>query len=419
MKFKIKHFGPIVEGFTDHEYMDIRGVSLFIGSQGTGKSSVAKALSTLIWIEKALIRKDFTVKQLQSPGRFKSHFSFHNIKNYFQDTTELEYIGEVYRIHYKGEKDLSVAEVQRDADVYIPKIMYVPSERNLLSAYPKPTALSGLVPSLTTFLEEYENAKHFLDSSVDLPISSDTSFSYDRLNDTSSIIRKENKTKLSEASSGYQSIVPLFLVSRHLSNQLRNRVSVSELLNRNDWMSYMKVNMKRAMNMQNELNMLFNRNLKSKKDEKAVQKLSEKLINRYIPSCFINIVEEPEQNLFPDSQIRIMFQLLSYMNFSEKNQLIITTHSPYLINALSLAVACRQASEKTDAESNIRKKLSEIVPQHAWLAPDNYTVYKLDELGNIFLLDSIDGLPSDDNDLNNYLGQFNDQFGDILELGEL
>ncbi|MBO4372301.1 MAG: AAA family ATPase, partial [Bacteroidales bacterium] len=52
----------------------------------------------------------------------------------------------------------------------------------------------------------------------------------------------------------------------------------------------------------------------------------------------LNIIEEPEQNLFPSSQRKMLNALLEFNNSVEENQLIITTHSPYIINYLMLAI---------------------------------------------------------------------------------
>ncbi|MBK9482198.1 MAG: ATP-binding protein [Bacteroidetes bacterium] len=70
-------------------------------------------------------------------------------------------------------------------------------------------------------------------------------------------------------------------------------------------------------------------------NEKAIQ--VKKIDAKYLNTCFLNIVEEPEQNLFPSSQHLILNSLLAVNNTTEANKLIMTTHSPYLINYLTLA----------------------------------------------------------------------------------
>ena len=67
MKLSIKNFGPITSGFVKEEFMEIADFTMIIGPQGSGKSTIAKVLSTLMWIEKALVRGDFTEKELKLP----------------------------------------------------------------------------------------------------------------------------------------------------------------------------------------------------------------------------------------------------------------------------------------------------------------------------------------------------------------
>ena len=64
-RIKIENFGPIKAGcIATDGWIDIKKVTLFIGNQGSGKSTVAKVISTFTWIEKALIRGDFNKANL-------------------------------------------------------------------------------------------------------------------------------------------------------------------------------------------------------------------------------------------------------------------------------------------------------------------------------------------------------------------
>lgn len=61
-RIRIKNFGPIRQGRLDNDgWLDIKNVSVFIGNQGSGKSCVAKLISTFMWIEKALVRSDYAI----------------------------------------------------------------------------------------------------------------------------------------------------------------------------------------------------------------------------------------------------------------------------------------------------------------------------------------------------------------------
>lgn len=413
MKLSIKNFGPITSGFVEEEFMEIADFTMIIGPQGSGKSTIAKVLSTLMWIEKALIRGDFTEKELKLPGRFRSRFDYHTIKSYFSDDSVMEYIGSMYHIVYRGESKLHVERMTNSERTSIPKIMYVPSERNFISVLPKPSLISDLPQSFAAFLDEYDKARKDLNGDLALPIN-DVFFSYDRLNDISWVKRHNNRTRLSQAASGFQSLIPLFLVSTYLAKQYTSERQSVE----NDITSNLGHNVglsnEDLTRIRSEMQELL---AKNPNDTRLMNMLNSLLASR-VPSYFINIVEEPEQNLFPDTQIRMLFSLLSYRNLNEKNKLIVTTHSPYLLNAVSLAVASRDVYDKQNPFSESRRELEGIVPQGAAIASEQLRIYLTDDEGKISLLKNIDGIPSDENYLNDILGSFNDDFGRILEMGD-
>lgn len=106
-------------------------VTVFIGNQGSGKSTVAKLISTFVWIEKALVRGDNKEEWFEYKNRLKNRFlTYHRIENYLTDKSNIEYIGEVYSFTYK-EGALSISKVNETYP--LPQIMYVPAERNFIA----------------------------------------------------------------------------------------------------------------------------------------------------------------------------------------------------------------------------------------------------------------------------------------------
>ncbi|MEI7869444.1 MAG: AAA family ATPase [Candidatus Methylumidiphilus sp.] len=136
-KIKIKNFGPIKKGYQDDDgWMDVKKVTVFIGNQGSGKSTVAKLISSFSWIEKALTRGDYDIKWFIRKNKFRNTYcSYHRIENYFfdihgNDIAELEYVGSSYAMKYVN-GNLSI-EKNREAKYSLPQIMYVPAERNFI-----------------------------------------------------------------------------------------------------------------------------------------------------------------------------------------------------------------------------------------------------------------------------------------------
>ena len=61
-------------------WIEIKKVTMFIGNQGSGKSTVAKLISTFSWMEKVLTRGDYKEKEFTA-SRFRSVGSFFVLKN--------------------------------------------------------------------------------------------------------------------------------------------------------------------------------------------------------------------------------------------------------------------------------------------------------------------------------------------------
>jgi len=97
-KIKIKNFGPVKNGFQDNGgWLDINKVTVFVGNQGSGKSTVAKLISTFTWIEKALVRGDYDQKWFERKNRLKNGFlPYHRLENYLKSDTYIEYQGDAY-----------------------------------------------------------------------------------------------------------------------------------------------------------------------------------------------------------------------------------------------------------------------------------------------------------------------------------
>ena len=143
--------------------------------------------------------------------------------------------------------------------------------------------------------------------------------------------------------------------------------------------------------------------------------LIEKLNKRYKNEFFMNIVEEPEQNLFPLSQKDVLHSLLAVFNMNTNNCLIITTHSPYIINELSLAVKAGSVLDRGQGE-DIDEKVGKVVPVASCLSPERLSIYEIRDDGRVVQLPNYGGLPSDDNYLNNSLMDSNERFNQLLEI---
>lgn len=404
-KIKVKNFGPIREGYQQNEgWMDIRKVSVFIGNQGSGKSTIAKLVSTLSWIEKAIVKGQIREDELSSYNRFRKRLSYQRIDNYLKPETEIEFRGDRY--YFKFVDDDFMVVKNQEGDYHLPKIMYVPAERNFLSVVDRPDKLKELPLPLFTFLDEYDRARNVFWEGLVLPINN-AKFQYDRQHKIARIVDDGYELRLSEASSGFQSTVPLFLVTKYLA----------EWLNLEGDSSIKENSIEEQRRLEREVKRI-------SEDDKLSPEVKEEYLRqlsaRRRPSCFVNVVEEPEQNLFPSSQRSMLYELLNYVNHGEHNKLIMTTHSPYLINYLSLAIKGNQVLDKIRSSHNgdmLMIKLDHIVPIKSTLKSDDLVIYEMNEsTGTIVKLEDYKGLPSDENYLNLKMAETNEMFADLLNI---
>lgn len=411
-KIKVKNFGPIREGFQENDgWIDVKKITLFIGNQGSGKSTVAKLISTFTWIEKALVRGDYNKKWFERKNKLKNQYlNYHRLENYFKingvDHTVLEYQGDAYSIKYeKG--SLTITE-STDSPYPLPQIMYVPAERNFITYVKAPKELKLSSESLKEFLTEFDNAKNEMRGLVKLPINN-VDIEYDKLNDTVNLKGETYKVKLTEASSGFQSLVPLFLVSSYLAGSVKKQSETNKEPMSSDELKRFKKGVEDIWS---------NDNLTDEQKRIALSVLSSK----FNKSSFINIVEEPEQNLFPFSQWQMLQSLLEFNNMNTGNKLIMTTHSPYIVNFLSIAIQAKQLKDKISNSSRateLFEKLSKIILDKSLVSSDEVVIYELNEKdGSIKKLPAPLGIPSDKNYLNNALKEGNQLFDSLLEIEE-
>ena len=70
------------------------------------------------------------------------------------------------------------------------------------------------------------------------------------------------------------------------------------------------------------------------------------VLNKYTNSFFLNVVEEPEQNLFPESQMKNLAFLLEAANVNDENKIVMPTHSPYVLSYITLAAKSYELMNK-------------------------------------------------------------------------
>jgi predicted ATPase len=400
MRIKIQDFGPVRSSLIDSDgYIEVNDLTVFIGNQGAGKSTVAKLISTFCWLEKALFRGYIKESSL-SISTFKNKYcKYQKIDDYFTLNSYIHFIGHVYEFEYKEDK-FTIKRLQSE-NYLVPQIMYVPAERNFLSTVDRYQALKSLPAPLYTFSEEFEKAEIVYKDGISLPLK-EMEFEYNAQHKLAYIRGKNYKIRLSEASSGIQSMVPLFIVSQNLAQSIskendssKNEISLTE----------------RKMLEAEVEKILLDKNLSEDVKMASLQLVSSK----FKKECFFNIVEEIEQNLYPQSQKDILFHLIKFLNSTKGNRLLLNTHSPYIISYLTLAIKAKKIVDKMPDKL---PELSKIVPLASCIDAGRVCIYEINDDGIIRILPAYKGIPSDENFLNILLADTNFLYDQLQEIEE-
>ena len=87
------------------------------------------------------------------------------------------------------------------------------------------------------------------------------------------------------------------------------------------------------------------------------------------------VIEEPEQNLFPQNQFEMLGFVTSRLwHLNQRRQFIITTHSPYLLSSLNVLML----AYKLHHIDEVREEAEKIIVPGYSVNPDDVAVYSLD-----------------------------------------
>ena len=357
-KIIIKNFGPI-----NNAEIDIKKILVLIGDNAIDKSTIIKLISLFSWLEKDLFRGSEKTKEwLEKENRLSSSFlPYHRIESFLKPDSIIEFYGEAFVIKYNNKK-MSV-EKQTDNDYQLPQIMYVPAERNF-TTYMRTTKNFQSEGALQDFEREYFNAANNLKGSLSLPIR-DFEIEYNKRHEMLYLKNKNHKIKMTDAASGFQSSVPLILVSDYLSKLVQNN---NEAMTSGEIREFEK-----------EIDKILNsKHLTEKQKQITISKISA-LSKKFNKKAFINIVEEPEQNLFPVSQKQMLESLVAICNQNKNNKLFISTHSPYILTILNNLLFAQRVIDKNEKSES---EVSEIINEITRINTNAFSAYVLEDADN-------------------------------------
>lgn len=336
----VRNFGPITN--LDIEF---RRLTLFIGDQGSGKSTLSKLLTICRdynwWL---LMLENADAEDVKKP------FYDFGINEYFMDDTYICYTMTGFSIKYEngsfsidsnymGAKeirryfqylnkrygngqDAEMDEAQaKELEPYARAVLYILAERNLVGNLSESLAsmLTAQVPlpkPLMEYMSMFERAKKEYPS-YNIPFFN-VKFVKKNGKERIELVGKDKDLPLSACSSGLQSAIPMLMV-------------IDYALKTDSFNSF--------------------------------------------------VIEEPEQNLFPQNQ----FEMLSFVTSRlwhprQRRQFIITTHSPYLLSSLNVLML----AYKLHHIEEVREEAEKIIVPGYTVNPDDVSVFALDPNSDVY-----------------------------------
>ena len=419
----IKNVGPI----KDVE-LDLNKINVFMGPQSSGKSTIAKIISYCSWFEKNYILAAKPLKDFYS-----ELIEYHNLEDaYFDDESYIEYKSNNCQIEFLGndKKNVKITVTVTNDNVFKnEKIEYIPAERNVV-AIPGIGEYNKTHNNILGFLYEWFEAKREKkkESQFVLPLNTlgKVSYYYTQEDDTDHLVLENGKEiMLQHSSSGLISVTPLIIVFDYIVNGIYSKkrikspfeiVNIKAKLNsldeevkktaeslikkidktRNQWIDLketLKTNGIKIEDLPNDLRVYLENQEKELYSVQREVNITLGYDSDYNYSKVI--IEEPELNLFPNTQMDLVYYMLSELNASQRDhQLVLTTHSPYILFSLN---NCMMGGLVKD---NIpEKERHSFVSQTAWIDPKKVSIYEIHD-GELKSIQDEDGIIED-----NYLNK--------------
>lgn len=397
----IRNIGPI------HDVtMTVKRVTMIIGPQSSGKSTVGKILCHCQWIEKRCFNNPEEESVTLAEGFKEGIEEYYRMQGYFSKESYIKYEGTYITLEYMDEKAVITINYKNVSEYQYPKLSYIPASRNFVAMIPNINKYNESNDLLMYFIYDWTTSRDYI-SYVQLGdvLQKQIEYSYNKNDKNEEILDSGAKIKLQNASSGVQSLLPLFIVSKYLFDGIYKRIKplsaeqkdqISSILN--DFETLKAMTKGASDNEEEDMTT-------EKKNE--ISNLVEKISSTPIFSALMNdasgvqdcltrkffykltslFIEEAEQNLFPEAQAKLLYWLMSYISAPEsKHSVLFTTHSPYLLFALNNCIMGELVKNKLPEE--IRETLPS---KDSWIDSSEVALYQIDN-GKLISIQDEDGL---------------------------
>ena len=402
----------IVKNFKAIEYaeIEVNDLTFFIGQQASGKSTLAKlvyffkTLGQFIGNELLYQENDYEISQIENKivniisvfflamfghnEEFYIQFSYSNGNSLIffsnkdkgfiiEDDNDIlsklseELIQPIKELNSLQNADTSFNDrifklwenkIDRELDKYLPykkENIYFPAGRSFLSLADKNVIEIG-----KGYKEEFEN--YIRQSATD---ASDVPLLYPTINENASII---------------SSYINHCLDLKKLYGFLGDKISTNntkliifldkegEVLNG----KYFQSNDSEGINTANYKTLLSNASSGQQESIRLIQDIKTLIFGGKIA---FRVYEEPEAHLFPASQKALMEMIVILLNSNQNVQLLISTHTPYLLAVLNVLMEAKELEKQLGEDDT---ELGKLVPKEERLDVSRVRVYSAKQTDN-------------------------------------
>ena len=405
----LRNIGPVRE-----VNVDLNLINVFIGPQSSGKSTVAKIISFCNWLEKDCVLEqsvefvtwEFVVSKL---------INYHNLQGYVSEGSLIRYEGNHISLEVVFGKAKATVLNPLEAAL-LSKNAYIPSERNMLAL---PGIFTVKMPDnyLLEFIDDWQEIRTKYTSDDELAILNlGGRYFFNEAENSDKIRLDDGKDiRFAQASSGLQSVVPLCVCVDYLTRWIYEHEENRSAADRKKYREAVAERGSAIIRSQftdsfgeKEAVELFQRfsslSEKEKQDymSSVIKKISEigegdklppeistLLISQAVP-LMMNmqlkvpistnlVIEEPEQNLFPQTQVSLVYYIFSKLQHqAARDSIVITTHSPYILYALNNCMLAYLAVKANKENEDLVNEFS-TVPKEARIDPSMVSVWEIEE----------------------------------------
>lgn len=313
-RITIREVGPLRE--VD---IDLARVNVIVGPQSSGKSCVLKIACFCTWVEKRIELAQSAEEFLRGGFFMEELTRFHKLKGYFRKDSYIGYESDFTQFSYDVSQEKFQFQWKENRWNYRrPKVSYIPAERNMVAAIPNWFDIKLYDDNIQSFMADWDRARKIYTRQLDI-LNLGVSYQYDEKTKSDRVhVDNDTTLELTNTSSGLQSLIPLLVHLNYIGYDMYDHLEAQSYANL-------------------QLGRQFQQTLEKEFDKTGIDNWevrSKELYDNFFKTAYSDIfLEEPENNLFPPTQSRLVGWLLRLTEGEHGARLFIATHSPYMMTA--------------------------------------------------------------------------------------